>query len=197
MRALNREYLLKGVFLGLLLYGAYRAGEGAEPGWDIVARVTCSLAAGLMLALFAAAALKFREGYRIQGRPVAFLLFLLLESPDLIYAGLVLGALAAAFLVRPEGDSLLLWSIVCGAALGAIVGLVTDLTRLLRLGVGLLLAAGIVTGLLYWFGEMEHFRPAMALPLRQPAFFSLQLLLGMPFFYLLTFAGREEESLGF
>lgn len=193
MHVLNREYLLKGVFLGLLLFGAVQAGSQAEPVGCVLRLTLCTLA-GLSLALLTAAVLKLREGYRARGKPAAFFLFLLLESPDLIYAGTILGMALGAFLVRPEGDNLFGLLTLCGAAFGAALGLVRDLARLFRLAISLLLAAALVAGLLYWFGEIEQLRPAEGWKLTNPNYFSLQLLLGLPFFYLLTFAGREEET---
>ncbi len=194
MRLPKAEYLLKGVFLGLLLFAALQAGGQPGPAWPVMARVSLCTLGGLVLALAAAAALNIRQGYRVQGKPAAFLLFLFLESPDLIYAGLVLGVAVGAFLVRPEGDRWLVLFAVGGAAVGAALGMVRDLTRLFRLGLSLLIAAALVAGALYWFGEIEQFQPATVFAVPNPTFFSIQLLLGIPFFYLLTFAGREEET---
>lgn len=194
MRLPNREYLLKGIFLGLLFFAALQAGAQAAPAWSIIAWVSLSSLAGFLIALLAAAVLKRREGYRVQGKLPAFVLFLLLESPDLIYGGILAGLTAGAFAIRPEGDALLIPSVLAGALLGIALGLVRDLTRLFRLGLSLLLAAALVAGVLYWFGEVKLLRPAQVFELKNPVFFSLQLLLGLPFFYLLTFSGREEET---
>lgn len=194
MRALNSEYLLKGVFLGLLLFGSLQAGSQTESGWPVVAQVTLSTLAGLVLALVTAAVLKLREGYRVRGKIAAFILFLLLESPTIIYAGCLLGIAVGTFLVRPDDDRLWVMLALGGAVLGALLGLVRDLARLFRLALSLLLAAALVVGVLYWFGEIEQLRPETSLDLKNPMFFSIQLLFGIPFFYLLTFAGREEET---
>ena len=43
------------------------------------------------LCLAAAGWRKYREGYRVQGRALGFLLFLILENPGLVYMGLLIG----------------------------------------------------------------------------------------------------------
>src|SRR5262245_12530087 len=114
MHLLNREYILKGIFLGLLLFGALQAGRQTDGAGAIVATVTLLTLAGLALALLVAAIQKLREGYRVGGRLPAFLLFLLLESPDLIYLGTVAGLVIGTFLVRSEGESRLWIATVVG-----------------------------------------------------------------------------------
>ncbi len=77
------EYLLKGLYLGLVLFAALQQAEASPAGsWDSLARVNLSTLAGLGLALGLAAVGKLREGYRVKGRLVVFVLFLLLESPQ-------------------------------------------------------------------------------------------------------------------
>src|SRR5262245_2457930 len=90
------EYVLKGIYLGLLLFVAVHVADSAGVGW--VFRCT---AGGLRAALLIAAWSKLRQGYRVQGRLPAFLLFLLLESPTLVYAGIVVGMAAGVFVAIP------------------------------------------------------------------------------------------------
>ena len=80
------EFLLKGLYLGLLVLVAWQIPTQAELG-----AVGLYTAGGLVLCLAAAAVLKFREGYRVHGKPLGFLLFLILENPGLVYMGLLIG----------------------------------------------------------------------------------------------------------
>src|SRR5581483_5857388 len=64
------EYVLKGLFLGLLLFAALNA-----PDPSAVAGVGLWLAGGLAAGLAVAAVLKLRQGFRPGGRPLTFLLF--------------------------------------------------------------------------------------------------------------------------
>jgi tetratricopeptide (TPR) repeat protein len=190
MRWLQTEYILKGIYLGLLLFVALQ-----EPTWLMTGLVALCTFGGLVLALALAGYRKLREGYQVKGRLLPFLLFLLLESPELIYAGILLGMTVAAYaILRQEGENWLLGATVTG---GAVLGLAFWLLRHVqqrgvRLGLSLLLAAGLVAGALLWFGQFGDF--AQTLALRHPILFGAQLLLGIPIFYLLTFAGRDEES---
>src|SRR5438105_1482907 len=80
------EFLLKGVYLGLLVMIAFLA-----PTWDDLAIIGLFTLAGLALFLGSAAIRKIREGYHVRGRWLGFLIFLLLESPWMVYAGILLG----------------------------------------------------------------------------------------------------------
>src|SRR5262249_44916342 len=95
MRWLQTEYILKGVYLGFLVFVALQ-----EPDWRRIGLVALCTFGGLFLCLAVAGYRKWREGYRPRGRWPAFLLFLLLESPDLVYAGILLGLATGAFAVR-------------------------------------------------------------------------------------------------
>ena len=125
MRWLQTEYLLKGIFLGLLVYAAL--GQAAVPpaeGAESLLRVNLPALGGLALALLVAAVLKRRQGYRARGRPVVFLLFLLLESPTLVYLGIIGGTFAGTLLLpQPDAEGLLLPTVGGGAALGLVFGL--------------------------------------------------------------------------
>jgi hypothetical protein len=192
MRWLQSESILKGVFLGLVVYIALQ-----EPSWSAVGQAAICTLAGLLLALLAGAFLKWREGYRVAGRLPAFLLFLLLENPGLIYAGIIGGTLLGAFSVprRTDApDNILLYCAAGGAVLGFIFWQLRHVRqRWYRLGLSLLLAATLVYAALYWFGQLGGDAPN-GRPLLDPAAFARVLLLSIPVFYLLTFAGQEEES---
>jgi tetratricopeptide (TPR) repeat protein len=194
MQWLQAEYMLKGIYLGLLLFVALRA---RSPG-------TIALAAGLTLAGLAAAVglaafRKLREGFTARGRPFPFLLFLLLESPELVYAGTILGLTFGALAIcRSQEDN---WLLGASALGGAVLGLAFFFLRYVRdrrtrLGLSLLLGAVLLVGALIWFGQLGSLGQQLGLtnPLEDSNLFGAQLLLGIPLFYLLTFAGREEES---
>src|SRR5205807_1858323 len=92
-------------------------------------------------------------------------------------------------------DDLLLPMVGGGAAAGLALGLLRQVRhRLARVLLILTLAGGLVALLLLWFGKIGTLDAHRVQVLQAPTIFSIQLLLGIPFFYLLTFAGQEEES---
>jgi tetratricopeptide (TPR) repeat protein len=228
MRWLKTEYVLKGVYLGLILYAAFQAaatpknllvGEVASgaafqsqaaaashtAGWYSLLWVNLAGLAGLLIAMGAAGFQKLREGYAVKGRLPAFLFFLLLESPLLIYAGLIGGTLAGVLCtMKADMGQVLIVMLGSGALVGVAFGALRQVPqKSVRLGLILLLSAALAAGVLALFGMSEfllegfqEFRNALI-----PAdfdinrtVFGVQLLLGIPFFYVLTFAGNEEES---
>jgi tetratricopeptide (TPR) repeat protein len=194
MAWLRTEYILKGIFLGLLVFVAVHEPDAAN------LRTSALVSAGaLLLSLGIAAYQKSREGYSPRGRPFAFLLFLVLESPELVYAGVLAGMAIAAFLLcKTETDNWLLAGFaISGALAGVIFGLLRTLgRRYLRIGASLLLAVIVVAGAFLWFGGLGDFSEQYGIsnPLKSPTVFGAQLLLGIPLFYLLAFSGKEEES---
>lgn len=207
MQLFQTEYALKGLFLGLVIYSAFLLAAipaDAEPGWQHgLLRSTATPAVGLALALLVAAALKIREGVSVGGRPVLFLLFLLLEGSTLVYIGILAGMIGGAWWLRemlPADDparALLLPTLLLGAAAGAVAGVLRQVKDgLTRIGLLIALAAALTAvGMAYlglvridWLGITEPYR------LANREHFAIQLLVGLPFFYLLTFAGHEEES---
>jgi tetratricopeptide (TPR) repeat protein len=195
MRWLNTEYILKGVYVGLVLFTALLlAAAPGDTSWPTLLTVNLCTLAGLAIGLAVAAFVKLREGFRVKGRLLIFLLFLLLESPTLVYAGILGGAAVGTFLVRQEGlDHLLLPTVGGGAAVGVLFGLLRQVQhRYARLGLILALAAGLVAGALAWFGFIGELSHSHALG--NTKVFGIQMLLSIPFFYVLTFAGHEEES---
>jgi tetratricopeptide (TPR) repeat protein len=202
MRWLQTEYIYKGIFLGLLLYAALH-----EPDWRALVAVNLCILAGLVIGLGVAAVRKFSQGYRVGGRPLAFVLFLLLESPYLIYAGVLAGTAvgAVAFIPpaatpapQPPWRELLLF-VAGGAVLGSLFGSLRQVRRrAVRIGLSLALAAALVAGALALFGQFAELGVQLPFewtkPQFVPAIFAAQLLIGIPVFYVLTFAGREEES---
>jgi tetratricopeptide (TPR) repeat protein len=180
------EYVLKGVFLGLLLYAALSAPDAAA-----AARVGLWLGGGLAVGLLVAAARKLAQGFRPAGRPLTYLLFVLLESPGVIYAGSILGLAIGAFTLTPDEDrSLLAYTVGGGAVLGFGLASLRSVQRPnVRLGVALAAGAALAAaaiGILVTYPEMLSEDKQKTL--------GIFLLLGLPFFYLLTFVGEAEES---
>src|SRR6202034_4111256 len=120
--------------------------------WSDTETAALCLLAGLGISLAIAGFDKIRAGYRIQGRLAAFFFFLLLESPTLVYAGILLGMAAAAKLIgKDDQGQLLIFSVAGGAAVGFVFWLVRHLrNKWARFGVILALAAGIPAAGIYW-----------------------------------------------
>jgi tetratricopeptide (TPR) repeat protein len=197
MRWIQTEYVLKGIFLGLLTFAALQAADSESPDWATTGKLGLCVAGGLALALGAAAAVKLRAGYQIKGRLPAFVLFLLLESSFLIYAGILFGMAVGVIWAWNVGEANaglgFFWGVAGGAILGIIFGSLREVeNRWYRIALCLVMGAGIVAAALYRFGliypEEGHQLP------KHPEWFGIYLLLGMPVFYLLTFSGHEEES---
>src|SRR5437868_15380900 len=100
MRWDQTEFLLKGIYLGLLLMVALHG-----PSWLDLLWVGGFTFGGLALAVVAAALQKWREGYSPRGRPFSYLLFLLLESPGKVYTGLVAGLALGAYVTFKDSSS--------------------------------------------------------------------------------------------
>jgi tetratricopeptide (TPR) repeat protein len=185
MRWVQTEYVLKGVYLGLLLYVALQ-----EPGWEQTLWVAACALGGLALALGVAAYRKVREGYQVRGRLLSFLLFLLLENPVLVNAGILVGMAVGANLVTPAPWSpewLMPATVLGGVILGYALWYLRQVRGLwMRLGLGLGLAALLGGGTVFWVQGLPH-GPERIM-------FGTLVLLGIPLFYLLTFAGVAEES---
>src|SRR5262249_40471014 len=156
-------------------------------------RVNLTALGGLGLPLLIAAVLRFRDALRAHGRMLAFLLFLLLESPTLTYLGILAGTFAGVHLLRstpglipqdgPDAPQQLCIPISGGgAAAGLASGLLRQVQhRLARLCLILALAGGLVACGLSWLGlaEVRGLTNITTFPLENPAAFAWQLLLGI------------------
>lgn len=190
MNAVLREYLLKGLFLGLWAYTALVQPDAAGFG-----RVVAWTAGGLAVGLLAGAALQLLRGYRPAANPAGFLLLTLLDSPYFIYLGLIGGAAVGILTERPTADvnpirDWLLYFAAGGAVLG--VGFY-QLSRVKewvwRFGLGLTVGGLLIYAAILYLNDVSTF--AAAVDLRT---FAAYLLVGLPFFYVLTFCGETEES---
>ena len=121
MRWLQTEYILKGVFLGLVFYAALCQADAPldQAAWIKFAWFNLSILGGLLAALVVSAVVKLRQGFRARGKPHVFFLFLLLESPWLIYVGMLAGALFGLYRIHDPAkgwDDPLLLPVVGGAS---------------------------------------------------------------------------------
>jgi tetratricopeptide (TPR) repeat protein len=184
MRGPLIEYVLKGVFLGLLVYAGLTAPN---------ATAAYGLAVGLAAGVIIAAIDKLRRGFRIAGRPFTFLLFVLLESPVFIYAGTVLGLAVGTFALTPNEDSrLLAYTMGGGIVLGIGLAYLRGVRRPeVRFGVALAAGAVIVGAVI----GVLLYDPSLLSEDRRQLLGGI-LLIGVPFFYLLTFVGQTEETEG-
>jgi hypothetical protein len=190
------EYVLKGLFLSLVVYAALQIGIEPANGDSVtpLLRFNLPILIGLVLSLTIAAVSKLHEGYQIKGRALFFFILLLLESHSLVYLGVIGGAVVGAFLLLQWPPTDLLWQVLGGGAVLGVIFVLQRLirARLIRLSVILVVASALATGLflLLVYAPDSGFHGE----LQNPQLFAIQLLLGIPFFYALTFAGREEES---
>jgi tetratricopeptide (TPR) repeat protein len=191
MRWLPTEYLLKGVFLGLIVYAALRQSD--DGSWQKLAQLNLLALGGLVVALAVGAVTKLREGYRATGRMFLFTLFLLLETPTLVYAGILAGTIAGVLWAYPlDSSQLLIPCAAGGGALGLALGFLRHIRqRSLRLGFILLLGAALTAAVFWWYDNPFSDEPAKHAHIQ---LFAVQMLLAVPFFYILTFAGQEEET---
>ncbi len=188
------EFLLKGVYLGILVMIAWMVPRSLE-----IATIAGFTLVGLASFLGFAAYRKIREGYSVKDRWLAFVIFLLLENPGMVYAGLLVGLSVGTWVtfefrgsdssVPPEA----IWPVVGGAVLGMIFYALRHVRQpLYRLYAGL----GIVPVLVGGFIAFYSYRHDLIGVNRNDAVDAIGglLLLGLPGFYLLTFSSLVDES---
>ena len=196
MTPILREYLLKGVFLGLWAYLAVvhlgAAPPPAEPDWARFGRVLGVLGVGLAAGLLVGAVVQVRRGFSPARNPAGFWLTVLMESPLWIYLGVVGGlgvGLVAVYDPHP-GRDWLAYFVAGGLVLG--YGFY-QLRQVKEWGWRFGIAAGIGAALVYFALTYVDLLPELADPAARRAF-GWVVLIGLPFFYLLTFCGEAEES---
>jgi len=180
------EYLGKGLVLGILAYLGWIASPAAS------ATVYGLLVIGLIAALILAFSRSRRKGIVPQRPLAAYLVYLLLEYPGLVYAAAVGTTLLGAVLVTvvlgawTAGD--LVTAVALGVGLGVVmIGLRLVAHRLVRRGLVFVLGAAFVAWLV-----AEQLAPSSNVTLLR--IFGLHLLLAVPVLYLLTLSGRTEET---
>ncbi len=208
------EFLLKGVYLGLLVMIAWLVPQPHE-----LAFIGLATLGGLVLFLGVAALRKYREGFRPKGNWLGYLVFMLLENPGMVYAGLIVGlavgtmftfnrrvvhlgidgdlagaVLGVAFTFAPDGQYVVpleaLWPVLGGGVLGAIFYNMRHVrVAMYRFWISLAMIAILVGAAAAFY----HFNPSAIVPAQRQAI-AILLLLGLPGFFLLTFSGLVEES---
>ncbi|HQR08165.1 MAG TPA: tetratricopeptide repeat protein [Gemmatales bacterium] len=181
------EYLVKGLSLGVLGY----------LGWNADVKATALVYGLVVVGLVVALGLAWQRAKAAGAAPkslsFSFVVYLLLEYPGLIYAGVLAGLLLGAGLVT---FVLSQWTMMdLGIALGLGVGLGVILVGLrliaqknIRRAVVLALGAGAVALVIFYL-----FRGDLPASFHLNTF-GLHLLLAVPVFYLLTISGRTEET---
>jgi tetratricopeptide (TPR) repeat protein len=183
------EFLLKGLYLGLLVLIAWQIPTQEELAW-----IGVYTAGGLVLCLSIAGWRKAREGYRIRGRLLGFVLFLVLENPGLVYAGLILGLAFGTSMTFRERVPPMDWDSAIPVAGGVVLGIALYAMRYVRdRRIRLWLGLGLIVVLSGGLAAAYYFQPALFVPATMERI-GVLLLLGLPGFYLLTFASLIEES---
>src|SRR5262249_24396785 len=145
--------ILKGVFLGLLLFVSLQK----DLDWAATGRVALWLTGGVLPGLIGAAGKQFRDIKGGGRNPLRVLLVLLLENPFFIYAGIVFGLAGAAIELIHSRDALLQpdqprpleldilgYCFLGGAVFGYGLGELRQITNpLYRLGITALLCAAV------------------------------------------------------
>jgi tetratricopeptide (TPR) repeat protein len=191
MNPILREYLLKGVFLGLWAYLAVLQPPTA-PDWPRFNRVLAAMGIGLGVGLLVGAVVQVRRGFRPGANPFGFLLTVLMESPLWIYLGVV-GGLAVGLVTQYDPDpqkNWLAYFVLGGVVLGYGFHQLRQVKEWAwRFGI----AAAIGAALVYLALTYIDMLPGLTEPAARENF-GWYVLIGLPFFYLLTFCGETEES---
>jgi tetratricopeptide (TPR) repeat protein len=193
MRAHVLEYFLKGIFLGLAIYGSLQAGRLETPTYLTFLLLNGVAWAGLFVA-FIAGVISQRAQLKVGLKnPAAFILFLILENSSKIFDGILLGTALGVFVAVPSDSKLLISCVGLGGALGLSFFSIRKVkVPNIRLGIIFAVAAGLCAAIAYFLGVTPWNENPLILP--HPQLFSLQLIAFLPLFYILTFCGIAEES---
>jgi tetratricopeptide (TPR) repeat protein len=200
MRWQQTEFVFKGIYLGLLLFVGMAL---REPDWwkEIAQFALCTFGT-LALFLGVAAARKLRDGCKVTGRLWSFLMYLVLENPGMVYAGVILGMLLGASSLISEFSLFgtpavhdeeaegyrLLYCVLGGACLGLAFDLLYHVhAAKIRQAAGFALGASMIGAGIFFLPDILPSRDGRVM-------LATLLLLGIPLFYLLTLAGLTEES---
>lgn len=193
MRAHLLEYFLKGIFLGLAIYGALQAGREENPTLATFLILNGVAWGGLFLA-FIAGVISQRAQLKVGFQnPAAFILFLILENSSKIFDGILLGTALGVFVSVPSDSKLLISCVGLGGALGLGFFSVRKVkVPNIRLGIIFAIATCLCAAIAYFLGATPWNENPLVLP--HPHLFSMQLIAFLPLFYILTFCGLAEES---
>ena len=193
MRAHVLEYFLKGIFLGLAIYGSLQAGRLETPTYLTFLLLNGVAWAGLFVA-FIAGVISQRAQLKVGLKnPAAFILFLILENSSKIFDGILLGTAIGVFVAVPSDSKLLISCVGLGGALGLSFFSIRKVkVPNIRLGIIFAVAAGLCAAIAYFLGATPWNENPLILS--HPHLFSYQLIAFLPLFYILTFCGIAEES---
>lgn len=182
MRLILAEPALKGLFFGLLLF------ISVQPADSGTVTLAVSLLGGLAIGWFAAGlGRQPPEGRTDYGARTA-LVCLPFERPLRVASGTVLGLAVGAFMVAPPGTLGLLaalgWAGVLVGLVGVAVGSVPH--RWPRFSFGLVLGVAVAGSVLWLISFFLGTGVSQAVGIR--------LLIGLPFFYLLTIIASTDQS---
>ena len=151
---------------------------------------------GLLIALLIAAAMKLaRASARAANSTCSF--YSCCSKAWLVYLGVLAGTIFGLCWIHDPAkgwdDPLLLPVIGGGAVLGVVFCVIRQIRRKLeRLTYCLVMGAVVAGGLLFWLGQFGDY--GQKHHLLNETVFATQILAGMALFYVLTFAGREDET---
>jgi tetratricopeptide (TPR) repeat protein len=195
MRSIAFEFVLKGVFLGLWAAAALRQSPSEPSLAGLMTHVLWTLA-GLGIGLAFALVEQVVRGQKPWRNPVAGTVLVLFEGSYWLYLGLV-GGLGASLVygnataeLPPGGRNWLIPCTVAGGFLGfGFVQLSQVADWRWRFGLAAVIGAGLVAVVNLYLDDAGWLETE---PGRRT--FGLFILLGLPFFYLLTVCGVAEES---
>lgn len=214
MRSALFEYALKGLFLSLWAYLVV-----AHPNWPTVGTVLLWTLAGTGVGFLLGCVQQVLRGYKPLRNPLGFLLLVLLDSPFVLYIGVV-GGLALGLVLNanppPVGDQdpfaftvagedgrpvFTPYSLIYFAVAGLVGGLLFVFVRRLppglpRLAAGAVLGIGLVLLGFAGGGQLPPFDPdgTSAETVEFMRLLGALLLAGLPFFYLLMVCGETDET---
>ena len=208
------EYLLKGLYLGLWVYLALQVPGEETNVWIRIIWTTGWISTLFLIAFFLASFWQMYRGIRPWKNWLAFPVFVLLESPTFVYTGILTGLVISVYSGNPAAEAWVApllewwggsfeelrhrgtdpqWLSYCIAG-GLLLGYgfyrlrQTEEPRW-RLWLGLILAAALAYVAVAFLQRLEVWDTPQS-----RWYLAIHLIMGIPFFYILSFCGEAEES---
>ncbi len=207
MRWSQSDFALKGCCAGLLLYTAIQIAISQPPddpsvftssrvwGWHLSGVIALNLLAGFGISLVVGLIQSGRIASNLVRMPHYVLAYVILENPLIIGCGLVFGLAWGVFQQWDPGPGRPSPVYFClgGAILGLALGQLREFRdRRYRLALALVAGTVIAHYFVSWlkdFSDGTYWKQVDVLNM-----IGWQLLLGLPFFYLLCFISDQEET---